>query len=754
MKHATVALLALLVAFAPLAPTVGASSHSDGRASPSQQAYQGEHVSFEVDSELPGIRNLTIEASGETVIDVIALPGEVQDVDPRADRFRMTTDTAELTLEDHPRLPGQLDVDEGAAIEIEIADGVTVTETTDENGTRLDLAPANGPTLVLTGTLTHDDGTVTLTDDAVLHTDLASNASGEDDDSTGNETSRNQTDGEGSDQADQQADGAEDRDRATDRDDRTHRSQGSAPAHDGAYRVGALTFSLSGDQLVNLSVRSQPVLESLTVPGLRPANATHDRSELRLDGEDARVRIQADGGLLLRASSDEAVTARPSEDVDVRLEDETAFLTVGNLLLVAEGRGLSLEDGQLSADGQLRLAGRAPSHAAENATWRPHDADALTLPHTVEGRYLKFTLAEDGIENLTVHGTPIGSAEFAPIHVEEIRRTGAQIQIEAEGFELHAIDAPATRLTIEARNLTTDLPFNTTLPSGAHLHTDLGEDEVTVHVTRPAGVLANRTPVDHRPAKVPIEADRGPHPGLTTRTEGGELGVRSSQPDRLSTSFTGDLNGTEGNVSLELGLVRAMLIDDANGNGRVDVGEPALAERPLKNGTSSIEGDTLVNRFSLWSGNLTVSVEPGDETAKVTYATSNLSAPPGTLFVLETRIDAPDDASLRPTDDGVVVKNGSMTARYSAAGPVTVDGTEAWADRSVFIDSNGTVTVLLAYPAGDDIVHDPTVSIASVPGTQVVSQLAASPYAIVAGAAAAALLVGVTAWQRRRGPRP
>lgn len=758
MHRALVTLLALAMIATPLSPSALAQSG---------ETYAGDHLEVDVDPDLPGLRNLTIVASGERVISAIVLPGEDVDVSTGDDEVRVRTDSAEVRLQDAPSLPGELGADQGLSIMLHVADGVEISSDLTEEGPQVTLSPPTGPNLTLAADhVSQSNRTLTVTGDAETRLDTGEEDGTEDQDQApGDPSSRPSNEsptGDGDPQGSADASNRSDGDRNASRsdgagdprtDDRRDRHRTSA--EEGDYRVGSVRFELAPHGLRNLTVRDQPMLESLGLPNLLPATAERRANELRIEGEDASLRIQADGGLLIRTESDGPLTARLAEDVETRVVEDHAFLRVGKLLLVAQGDELEIDDGRLTAENELRLAGRTAAGAPESPVWRPADrlsaAAQPELPREIEGRFVSFTLNATGIENLTLHGTPLGSIGFDPIRVDEIDRRGARLSVEGPTFELDATDTPATRLSIEATNLTVDLPLSATLPSGAHVDVTVEGDELTLHVTRPADALAGETPVEHRPADAPVEPTDGPTPGLRSQAAGGELGVTSQRPDTVATTFSGELNGTAGNVSLRMDLVRAMLIDDTNGNGQVDIGEPAIAEHGLSNGTSRVEGDTLVNRFDLWNGNLSVSVEPGNGTAKVTYTVTNLSAPPGTLFVLETEIGAPPGASLAPTADGVVVHNGSMEARYTLGGPVTVDGSQAWADRSIFVDSNGTVSVLLAYPAGDDIVHDPTVSIASVPGAQTVAQLAASPYAIAAGAIGAVLLVGATAWARRRG---
>lgn len=746
-KRALVALLGLFVALAPISPTLASNHPASGGQAPggdgASSTFEGEHLRFEIDRELPGLHNLTVVETDALVFETIDLPGTLVDNRTREDRVHLQTDVARLDAHDSEELLVDMDSDEGHPIEFTLAPDVRVTEHASDDGVRYQLSPPDGPELALfadEGSL--DGDTISVEGQALFRAAQATNGSG------GADTSEGDGDAGNASQAREN-----DSDRAP-----GHRPDTSAHerrvATDGNYTVGAAEFHLENDTITDLTFRNQTLFASLTIPGLRPAEIRQHGSYLELRGEDARLRVSGQDGMLVRAESELRITSQIAEGVDARLEDDHAFLETDRTFAVVQGDELRLSDGRLSADGELRIAVRSQTHA-QGPVWTEDDAGRTPteLPFTFEGRFVEFDLNATSLSNLTVHGTPLGEVSFDSVEPDQIRRAGSQLGVEGDAFELHAIDAPATQIRLEADGLSAEVPNRTSLPSGAEILFQQEDDELVIRVTKPDGVLANRTAVEHRPSEVPVERTEGPEPGLRAQTRGGELGVRSSDPGTVAASFSGRLNETSGNVSMELGLSRAMLIEDTNGNGRLDVGEPAVAERALTNGTTTVQGDELISRFQLWSGNLSVIVEPGDETAKVTYEVHNLSAPPGTLFVLETKAHAPPGAKLTPTDDGVTVQNGSMEARYSAAGPVTVDGGEAWADRSIFVDSNDTVRIMLAYPAGDDIVHDPTLSVQSVPGAEAIGRLAASPWAVVFGALAAAMLVGVTVWQRQRGPR-
>lgn len=756
MRRSVVVLLGLVLVLAPALPTLGApgsgqdgdrAGENDSSSGPedtnsssgpgSSARFEGEHLALTVDPGLPGIRNLTLAGSGALVFEAVELPGNGAEWRIDNDSVRIRTSEARFRAEDVPELATQMRAEDGL-VRVHVAPNVTIQPAEGDDGDAYRLTPASGPALWLAGeNLTRDGDTIHVAGDAFTRAADGSSGSSGDGSQDGNASDRPR-------QEDQTREEAKRQDRSS-----------SQPAQDGGYRVGPVRFTLSNDTIQDLTVRGEELLSALTLPGLRPAEQRQRAGELRLDGEDARLELRADGGLLLRATADAPITARLAPGVEVRTHEDAAFLSTGSLLVVAQGDDLDVRNRTLTADEDLRLVAKT-GERPEDAVWRSPrpEPGAAELPVPFDGRFLSFTLNRTGLANLSVHGTPVGSVGFDAEPVQEVHQRGAQLTVEGEAFELHAVDAPTAVLRLEARNLTAELPARTTLPSGAVLLADIEEDELRLRVHRPADVLSNRTAIEHPPATVPVQRTEGPQPGLRTRSEGGELGITIPTPSTLATRFQGELNGTTGNVSLNLSLTRAMLIDDTNGNGRVDVGEPALASRALANGTAQVEGDALVSTFALWSGNLTVTVEPGDRTAKLTYEVHNLSAPPGTLFVLESEVGAPPGARLEPTDAGVVVRNGSLSARYAMAGPVTVDGHDAWAQRSIFVDSNDTVRVLLAYPAGDDIVHDPTLAIQSVPGASVVSRIAASPYAIGLGALAAAMLVGLTAWQRRRGPRP
>ncbi|PSG95983.1 hypothetical protein BRD56_12890 [Thermoplasmatales archaeon SW_10_69_26] len=763
MHKSAVVLIGLALTLAPAIPSLAQGQAGEGPPGEGCSAapFEGEHWTLDVDRALPGAVDLTLTASNATLADEIGLPGEEIDCGIEDDRVRLSTDAGELRIRDRAELRLGLATDDEAPASIALASAVAVEDAADDEGEdRYRLTPEDGPTLVLTGeaiSLSEDGTTLTVTGDAQLFRDPSDEgddreqARGGSDEASANRTDRGQADdGNETDDGPETEDGTDDEREASDRG--RERGPPRSTVRQATYAVGAAELRLADDTLHEVSWRNATLFRSIEVPGLTPAEERRQGPQLELEGEDARIRLAAAGGLMGRIDADETLEVRLSEEVEAQREGEHVFLSTDNLLVVVEGDELVLDDRNLTA-GELRFHARSPQQN-DGPVWRGQDTQAAELPYTFEGRNVAFELHEDGLRNASVHGTPVGEVSFDPIAIEELERRGASFAVEGESFELRLQDTPAVQLHLEADNLTADLPAETTLPSGAQVTTDVEADELGLRVNRPADALANETSVDHRPAEQPVERTEGPQPGLETSSDEGRLGVESPSPNTITTRFDSS-DELAPNVSVELGLARAMLIDDTNGNNRVDVGEPALAERPLANGTARVEGDELVHRFALWSGNLTVTVEPGNETAKVTYVAENLSAPPGTLFVLETSVQAPPDANLTPTDTGVIVENGTTSAAYSATGPVTVDGEEAWAQRSIFVDGDDRVRVLVAYPAGDDIVHDPTVSVQSS-ASEVAQQLAASPYAILVGAGLAAIMVVATVAYRRRQrpPRP
>jgi hypothetical protein len=688
------------------------------------RTFRGDHVRADASREVPGLANVTLAGASTPTIEAVRLPSsDAWQVRATGDELRVEAGDAEVRLQDAEDVPAEIDAGDGGPVRIEAAPAASLAAR--EDGYAVE--HPDHPALVVEDDVQRSGDALLVGDDAEWR--LAG--------------------------ADEGEDAREDADRG-DRPDEDRRR--AATPDEGPTRVGPVAFVLEDERLRNVTVDGTPVFERIDVPGLTEPSAHRQGAHLSIVGEDAEVRLAAADGLLLAVDADDEVRVRVADDARLGPREGHAAVDAGRITLILQGADLAVEDDEVTTAGDLQVTGRAGPQVPKQPTWRPERpphagaASALELPHEVEGRFLGFTLTEAGLENVTVHGTPMGSVAFPVDGVDELRRDGVSVRADGPGFEVHGDDAPAAQLRVEADELTADLPDRVTLASEATVTTRVEGDEVRLRVDRPANALANHTVAEHRPPERPVERLEGPGEGLAARSDGGVLGVASDDPQSVRTSFQGNLDGVEGNVSLDLAVERALLVDDANGNGKVDVGDPAVAERPLRNGTTIVDGDELVNRFQLWSGTLDVIVEPGQETAKVTYEARNLSAPPGTLFVLETRVEAPADAALTPTPNGVVVDNGSLEATYAATGPVTVDGSEAWADRSIFVDSDDEVRVLLAYPAGDNITHDPTVSVQGS-AAAAVADLAASSQAIAAGAVGAALLVGATAWARQRGPR-
>jgi hypothetical protein len=745
MNKTVVTLLGIALLIAPAIPSFAqADEQGEDRPASSEcpEAFEGDHWSVSL-TDAPGLGSVVLAQHNVTLADAIQLPGEDATCEVREDRLAVTNDEAKLRMEDSEELRVAIQVD-GDPARIEIADGVGI-ETADE-GYRL---TTEGPTLQLVGEdLTRENRSIHVGQEA----QLAAAPSEDTEEDTEEDTQRSPEEARAppsedanrsrSQGQDGESDERPERGRSEDRADRQRRI-----VTEGEYAIGAAELRLANETVRRLTWNNDTVLRSVDVPGLTPAEEHRQGPQLRLDGEDARLRLNAAQGLMVRIEADEGFEAQLADGVEVDEQEDHVKLATDQHVFVLEGDNLAVDNGTVTAD-ELRLNARGQTQH-EGPTWKQgRSQPAVGLPHTVEGRYVSFEFTEQSLSNLSVHGTPLGEVTYEEVTADEIRQRGASFRAEGDGFELRVQDAPAAQLRLEAPNLRTDLSEQTTLPSGAQVHVDAEDDELRIRVERPADALANETIGDHRAPTGPVEAKQGPQPGLETRSEEGQLGITSSDPNTITTSFDGDLDELDTNISVELGLARAMLIDDTNGNNRVDVGEPALADRPLRNGTVSVENDTLVHRFPLWSGNLTVTVEPGEDTAKITYAAEDLDAPPGTLFVLETHVEAPEDADLTPTDTGVVVDNGTMRAEYSATGPVLVDGEEAWAQRSIFVDGDDRVRVLTAYPAGDDIEHDPTVAVQSA--AEVAETLAASPYAIAIGVGLAGVLVAGSVIHRRR----
>lgn len=735
-------LLAVLLALAmvavpavPLAGAQGADQAPPSNAAPTaSDPYEGDHVEATVDTDLPGIANLTLVASGERVLDEIRLPsGENLTSQADEDGLRVEDEHAEVRIEDSASVPAELDADDEHLLTLVPSAGVDV-EAVDGG---FNLTPDEGPSLAIRGAVTQDGDRLLVTD-AGWHIGQAAPDDRAADDEDQADENADEDDGSDGDAATQRRGPSGDHGQAA----RT------AENASGEYRVGPATLTLEDERIRDLNLRETPVFDRIELPGLEDPSAEKRGSSLSVTGDSARLSLSADAGFLLHAQANDEIELRLAEGVEVQQREDHALVHAGSLTLVVEGDELELEDRRLTVEDHVRVAGKSGAPGPLDPVWEREAprGGPVDLPREVNARFAGFTLTEEGLENLTIHGTPLGDVRFDTPSVQTVRRTGAALHAQGPGYQARIVDAPATQIHVSADDLTADLPDETALPSGATVTVDKTPDSVHVHLQRPTDVVANRTIADHR--EVPVTPAEGPAPGLEARTANGSLGVSSQAPNRVSTSFDGQLNGTEGNVSLDLDLVRAMLVEDANGNGKVDVGDPAVARQSLDNGTSEVRGDALVNRFALWSGTLDVIVEPGEHTAKITYEVHNLSAPPGTLFVLETEVEAPADAGLHPTANGVAVENGSMAAEYSVTGPVTVDDAEGWAHRSIFVDRDDSVRVLVAYPAGDNITHDPTVAVQST-AVETVTGLAASPYAIAAGALGAALIVGVTAYSRR-----
>ncbi len=732
MNKVVTALLACLL-LAPWIPTVGAQPGGDDTALPNLEV---DDLEAAPDDPSPG-ENVTfvaeIENSGEAdagAFDVVfEIDGEEHDT-VRVDVLR-ADDTIRIASAAWNATPGEhtLRILLDSANEVEEADEDDNTEELE-----LDIEPATQAEA--------DDQGRDGSDERDADQDPGAGGNG----SRENRSTPERRDGDASDRSGEDAGG-----QANDR---------AASRTDGVMRVGQVSFQLDGDRLTELTYRGVPILSSLTIPGLAMAQEIERKgNELQIEGEDAELEVRADPGLRFTAESESTLEATLAPGVRAERIDDRLELRADGLLVTVDGDELSLDGRTLTLSGELELSASAHPRA-EQATWEPPtqagedaeaDDQAPRFPLSFEGRYVSFLLNHTGLENLTIHGVPVGSITFNASSLSETRRAGAMFQAEGDGFEVRAIDAPTVQLRIEGERVTTEIPPTQSLPSGAKVLLTIQEDQLDLRVQRPSQGLSDQTPVDHVPSQERPARTPGPTPGLETTENGSSFQVRSDQPGELLTQFQGELNGSTGAVGLSLTLTRAMLIQDTDGDGHVGIGEPALITAPLGEGNITVQGDALVTTFPLWSGNLTLTVEPGQGTAKVTYAVEDLNAPPGTLFVLETVARAPDNATLTPTADGVIVENGTMRAVYSAAGPVSVDGAPAWANHAILAQSDGTVSVLVAYPAGDTMEHDPTVAIQSA-GTVLARALTASPWSILVGAIAAMGIVAITVATRRRGP--
>ncbi len=562
------------------------------------------------------------------------------------------------------------------------------------------------------------------------------------------------------------------------------------PQDEGAYEGDHVTATINEDVpgLENVTLDTDdPLLVEVSLPQSGDEITTRanvNQLTLLTDHATLTIRDQPGTPATLNASDTEPIQITTPANANLTHTNDTILLESDSATLEISGENLTLDGDQIlihgdatwetthqtDDDAQQQDRRGPPSSPSERAQQAQNDRDrepgppadrpatwqrpamgppgAQELPHHVDARYFAFTLDADGMHNLTVHDETLGTIGFDS-NIDTLRQIGVSVQAHGNDTRILAVDAPATQIHIQAPNLTHALPTNTTLPSGASLTTDHNatEDTLHIHVHRPMDAVPASSPADHRPAHA-LERVDGP-PGLTAKSDRANMSVASEYPQHINSTFDGEINGTQGNISLGLTLERALLIEDTPRTGQVNIGDPAIAEQALNNGTTHVEDDRVINHFDLWSGTLEVILEPGEDTVKITYQATNLSAPPNTLFVLEAKTQAPPGANLTPTANGVIVDNGSLQAEYSLAGPVIVDGHEAWADRSIHINSDDQVRILVAYPAGDNITHDPTVSVQSAPGVETLTRLAASPYAIAVGALGAIALVGITAWNRR-----
>lgn len=532
--------------------------------------------------------------------------------------------------------------------------------------------------------------------------------------------------------------------------DRGHR--GGPPVLDpGPIHLGEVHLVWTGASIEDLRLGNTTLITNLSAPALDGAKARGQGPDgLSISSPEGTLRIKGGDRLSLSLDTAGAAVAQLDPGLDTAWDRDRLILRSDGLVASARGDDFSLEGERLLAPGDLLLtAGTQESQGPP--TWAASEGPAPSdrLPIQIDGRYLSVNLTADGLSAITVHGVLLGQINTSLENLTRFAEHGARIEAGTDDVSITGLDAPRTQLLITGPNLTADLATGASLPSGATVETEILPGSISLRVQPPKGSLdTSPTPPLDRP---PVERTPGPRPGLAAQSEAANLGVAADRSGTLSTTFQGAIDGAEGEVGLSLDLVRALLVRDLDGDGQVSIGEPAMAETALDDGNTTVVDREMHTRFPLWSGNLTVITEPGSTHAKITYVVEGLEAPPGTLFVLETSAHGLGDAPLRATPDGVMVENGSLAAQYSASGPVTVDGEDAWAQHTVMIGPQGDVTVLLTYPAGDEIVHDPTVSIQSL--EQVAATVTeAAPMAVLLGAAAALGLVAFSVY-RRRGPR-
>lgn len=521
------------------------------------------------------------------------------------------------------------------------------------------------------------------------------------------------------------------------------RTSAPAPrAPRGRLTVGPVGLDLQGRIVANITVRGVTLVDQAIVPGLEEATTyRHEPSELLIEGPHARLHVSIRERAVLAFEADGDVSLLLPGGVRTTADEDRVGLRAAGVVGSVTGDGLEVDPPLVTVpDRALLVAGLPP--AQTQPVWQPPSPPPAPAgePELVEGRYLSFTLTADGIEDLSVHGYPLGSASGA-LGDATVERHGSLILVEGDAMRLQARDVPWVRIVLEGESLATDIEPLTVLPSGVRVATHLDDGALVLEAappedavgSEPAPQLASDTVEPLGKGRAGLSASRG------------DVGVEleAPRPGTLATRFD---RSRDTGVGVDVTLLRALLVQDLDGDGRVSIGEPALAEALLSNGETEVVERAVTTRFALWSGNLTVVAEPAADQVKLTYEVEDLQAPPGTLLVLEAAARAPA-GEVAPTETGVVVRNGTLEARYDVDGPVTVDGEDAWARRSVLLHDDGTVRVLLTYPSGDAIVHDPTIHVQSVGVVGTV--LETNPAAILVGAALTGLAVFATLPRRR-----
>jgi hypothetical protein len=126
--------------------------------------YEGEHVRFVADDELPGITDYELLPEQALVFETIALPGANATHHAVRDLFNMETEEDhELAVRDVDQAWLTAEADDDASLSLEVADGVDVSldeRYSDEDDRVYELAVNENKTLYLTGdNLAYDNGT-------------------------------------------------------------------------------------------------------------------------------------------------------------------------------------------------------------------------------------------------------------------------------------------------------------------------------------------------------------------------------------------------------------------------------------------------------------------------------------------------------------------------------------------------------------------------------------------------------------------